>query len=334
MIFVTDKYLSTYYAGLNLAILATAIVLPFSALEMLIFCITTIILYLFASLDFPLTKWNMIFNNVYFLVLTSIISITASYLNSRNRFQEFILNHQLKSTIGKLRSTQAQLIQSEKINALGSLSAGLLHEINNPLNYTMTAIHMVKSDPQIIQDANLKEIVDDVEEGMGRIKRIIGDLRAFAYPSEADKQMHFLINEAVENAIRFTAHDLSDIKIVNEVDPKLYVTASKTHVVQILINLITNAVKAINKADHPGTITFSTKKENNRIVLLVTDNGVGMTEEILQKIFDPFFTTAEVGSGVGLGLSICHTIAKTHGGNLEATSEVGKGSVFYFDLPA
>jgi two-component system, sensor histidine kinase PhcS len=339
LIFLTKGSSSPYYAGLTLTIVAMSALLPWTFYESLFLCSVTLFLYLLMSLIYfkykePSYEISLIANNLFFLFSTNVFCVVASTLNSKLRFQEFFLNYQLKSTIGQLKSTQIQLIQSEKINALGSLSAGLLHEINNPLNYTMTAINMVKDDPHIKQDADLKEIVGDIEEGMNRIKRIIGDLRAFAYPSEADKQMQFPIYEAVEVSLRFTAHDLHDIKIINQVDNKLNVTASKTHIVQILINLITNATKAINKSDHSGLIVMDAKKENNRIVVSVADNGAGMDEETLQKIFDPFFTTAEVGNGVGLGLSICHTIAKTHGGNLYATSELGQGSVFYFDLPA
>jgi signal transduction histidine kinase len=241
-------------------------------------------------------------------------------------------NDELQSALQDLRTTQGQLIQSEKINALGNLAAGLLHEVNNPLNYTLTALQMVKMDPAINGDADLKDMVKDMEEGMGRIKAIITDLRAFAYPEESSKEVAFSIFSAVNNAIKFTSHDSKDVEIRNEISQDVMVNGSQTHIVQILINLITNAIKAIDKTDRKGLIIIRCKQDGNRIVIYVRDNGNGMSAETLKKVFDPFFTTRDVGEGMGLGLSICHTIAKTHGGSMSATSVENEGSEFYFDL--
>jgi C4-dicarboxylate-specific signal transduction histidine kinase len=271
-------------------------------------------------------------NNLFFLFSTSAFSVLAVYLNSKLRFKEFELNYNLKHTIEQLRSTQAQLVHSEKINAIGNLSAGLLHEVNNPLNYTMTALQIMKMDPHVSSDADLKDTMKDIEEGMSRIKHIVTDLRAFAYPQEADKKNQFAILSAIESALRFTAHDCKDIERIADIDPTLIVSASKTHIVQVLINLISNATKAINKTAKKGLIKIEAKLENNRIVISVSDNGTGMNQETLNKVFNPFFTTNEVGKGLGLGLSVSHTIIKNHGGNLLASSELGEGSKFYFDL--
>jgi two-component system sensor histidine kinase PhcS len=179
----------------------------------------------------------------------------------------------------------------------------------------------------------LKDTVKDIEEGMMRIKNIVTDLRAFAYPEEADKKNRFPILGAIENTLRFTASDSQDIEKIVKVPADLMVSASKTHIVQVLINLVSNAIKAINKAGRQkGIIEIEAKEENGRVTVSVSDNGTGMNEETLQKVFDPFFTTNEVGKGMGLGLSVSHTIIKNHGGNLSATSEFGKGSRFFFDL--
>lgn len=333
MIFVTDKYASTYYAALSVFIFSVAVILPLATSEMLFFCITTIVFYLIASFEWPLENQNILFNNLYFITLTSVISIIAIHLNSKFRFQEFCLKYNLKNSLSELRSTQAQLVHSEKINAIGNLSAGLLHEVNNPLNYTMTALQVMKMDPHVKTDPDLVDTMKDIEEGMGRIKTIVTDLRAFAYPEEADKKNQFPILSAVENALRFTAHECQDIERIVNVDPILAVSASKTHIVQVLINLISNATKAIIKSGkEKGVITIDTKEENGRVIIAVSDNGSGMNEDTLRRVFDPFFTTNEVGKGMGLGLSVSHTIVKNHGGNLSATSKLGEGSKFYFDL--
>ncbi|MFT6258242.1 MAG: signal transduction histidine kinase [Rickettsiales bacterium] len=246
-----------------------------------------------------------------------------------------ISNEDLATTLSTLQSTQSQLLHSEKINAIGNLSAGLLHEVNNPLNYTMTALQMMKMDPIFTTDEDLKETLADIEEGMGRIKSIVTDLHAFAHPDEASKKGNFLIHDAVNSVLKFTAHDCKDIKIENSIDKNLIVIGSSSHIVQILINLITNACKAIKHSQNSenGEINIFAKQTEDRALICVQDNGSGMNEETLNKIFNPFFTTNDVGEGIGLGLSICHTIVKNHDGSLKVESEIGKGSVFSFDLP-
>ena len=341
LIFITGESSSSpYYAGLSLTVVALSALLPWVLYETLLICcvmITTYMLNLILhSIIFKTEYLNAILvNNLFFLVSTSVFCIVANHLNAVLRFKEFCLNYELEEKNIKLRSTQAQLIQSEKINAIGSLSAGLLHEVNNPLNYTMTALQLIKMDPHVNSDADLKDTVSDIEEGMTRIKNIVTDLRAFAYPEEADKKNSFAFYEAVESTLRFTASECQDIVRIVNVPKDLMVTASKTHIVQVLINLISNGAKAIYKTGRgKGEIVIDARKsENGRVNISVSDDGIGMNEETLNKVFDPFFTTNEVGKGMGLGLSVSYTIIKNHGGNLAATSELGKGSKFYFDLP-
>lgn len=243
-------------------------------------------------------------------------------------------NIRLEQTLKDLEATQAQLIQSEKLNALGSLSAGLLHEINNPLNYSLTALQLLGSDPSIQGDELMREIVGDIQEGMDRIRTIVSDLRAFAYPTEAEKQGAFDLNEAVEAALRFTAHELKGIEVIQGLPVPAWVLGSKSHLTQVLINLLANAAKAIGAVTdgRAGTIRIEGEAREGRLWVRVSDNGVGMDEQTLGRIFDPFFTTRDVGEGMGLGLSICHTIVGNHQGRLTATSRLGEGTELSFDL--
>ncbi|MFY9973030.1 MAG: ATP-binding protein, partial [Chromatiaceae bacterium] len=240
----------------------------------------------------------------------------------------------LEQALFELERTQAQLIQSEKLNALGSLSAGLLHEINNPLNYSLTALQLLGSDATIQGDELMREIVGDIQEGMDRIRVIVSDLRTFAYPTEAEKQVTFDLNEALEAALRFTAYELKGIEVINGLPVPALVLGSKSHLTQVLINLLTNAVKAVGAvADgRVGVIRVQAEERDGRLHVRVSDNGVGMDEQTLSRIFDPFFTTRDVGEGIGLGLSICHTIVSNHQGILTATSRPGEGSELSFDL--
>ena len=248
-------------------------------------------------------------------------------LNSRNI--------ELKNTLNELRQTQSQLLQSEKLNALGKLSAGLLHEINNPLNYTLTALQIALNDPVITADEGLLEICQDVNDGMQRIKDIVTDLRAFAYPTEAQKESLFYFHEAMENALRFTSQEHKGITLVKRGCDETAIIGSQTHITQVLVNLIANASDAVHKADRgtAGAIEIDCHPEQGRLHVRIKDNGVGIARESLQYIFDPFYTTRDVGQGMGLGLSICHTIIKNHGGNLTADSEPGQWTAFEFDLP-
>ena len=243
-------------------------------------------------------------------------------------------NARLEQTLKDLEATQAQLIQSEKLNALGSLSAGLLHEINNPLNYSLTALQLLGSDPSIQGDELMREIVGDIQEGMDRIRTIVSDLRAFAYPTEAEKQGAFDLNEAVEAALRFTAHEVKGIEVIQGLPAPAMVLGSKSHLTQVLINLLANAAKAIGAVTdgRAGSIRIEGEEREGRLWVRVSDNGVGMDEQTLGRIFDPFFTTRDVGEGMGLGLSICHTIVSNHQGRLTATSRLGEGTELTFDL--
>lgn len=244
-------------------------------------------------------------------------------------------NETLQKTLTDLRMTQGQLIQSEKLNAIGSLSAGLLHEINNPLNYAIAALQLAQLEPAVEADELLKEIVADVDEGMQRIRAIVSDLRAFAYPSEMEKQIPFSFGAAVESALRFTASEIKEIDIERELSEKDQVVGSQTHIVQVLLNLITNAAEAIDdvKEQRRGHIRIRSEARQQRLHVWVRDNGVGMDRETLARVFDPFFTTRDVGEGMGMGLSICHTIIANHSGSLEAESEPGEWTEFHFELP-
>lgn len=244
-------------------------------------------------------------------------------------------NARLEQTLRELESTQAQLIQSEKLNALGSLSAGLLHEINNPLNYSLTALQLLGSDPSVQGDELAREIVGDIQEGMDRIRAIVSDLRAFAYPTEAQKQGTFDFNEAVEAALRFTAHELMGIEVSQCLPTPALISGSKSHLTQVLINIIANGAKAIGAVTdgRMGMIRIEGDERGGRFWVRVSDNGVGMDQQTMSRIFDPFFTTRDVGEGMGLGLSVCHTIVSNHQGRLTASSQPGEGTQLTFDLP-
>lgn len=243
-------------------------------------------------------------------------------------------NDELQSTLDELTMTQNHLIHSEKLNALGRLSAGLLHEINNPLNYTLTALDVVKNDPAVTSDEELKDIFSDIDEGLQRIHGIVSELRAFAYPSKGEQQI-FDLFKAIQGSIQMVAHERHDIAVHNEVDEELRVIGSRNHISQVLMNLLTNAFKAVHVVtnERSGEIRIRAEETEGRVYITVRDNGNGIPADTLERIFDPFYTTRDVGEGMGMGLSVCQTIIRNHGGELRVRSEEGAWTEFTFDLP-
>ena len=245
-------------------------------------------------------------------------------------------NSELVEALANLKAAESKLLHSEKLSAIGSLSAGLLHEVNNPLNYTITAAQILKRDPSIKGNDDMAEMVDDIIEGMDRIKAIVKDLHTFAYPDEVDKEQVFLLADAVRSALRFTASEKGSIHIEVDIPDQLEVLGSISHIVQVLVNLIINATKAIHaipdKKDGSIVITAKTTlitkssvgqdSAEPRVLVSVRDNGTGIEQETISRIFEPFYTTRDVGEGLGMGLSICHTIIRNHGGTIDVKSNV------------
>ena len=242
-------------------------------------------------------------------------------------------NQELETTIKKLQDTEVQLVQSEKMNALGKLSAGLLHEINNPLNFTLMALQLAEQEAG--ENESLKDTLKDIGQGMGRIRGVISDLRTFAYPTKAGDREEFLIDDALTTAMRLTAHELGETPLEREGLGSVKVNAGKTQVVHVLMNLLVNAAQATRatKAQRSPRITVQCQRKGDRVEISVRDNGTGVKAEIIPRLCDPFFTTKDVGQGMGLGLSICHTIIKNHGGQIVITSEEGQWTQVAFDLP-
>ena len=244
-------------------------------------------------------------------------------------------NEELENTLGELKKTQSSLVQSEKLNALGTLSAGLLHEVNNPLNYVITALQLIKKEPEVEQSDDLQDYFSDIDEGVERIKNIVSDLHTFAHPSAVDVKKSFSLNAAVDSAMRFTAQDCKGIDVSKSLDSKDTLLGSQGHIIQVLVNLLSNAARAVRElnVERAPKIDIRSESRNGRVFISVEDNGIGMTEEIMQRVFEPFFTTQDVGGGMGLGLSICHTITQNHGGSITVQSELGQWTRFTFDIP-
>jgi C4-dicarboxylate-specific signal transduction histidine kinase len=230
-------------------------------------------------------------------------------------------------------------VQTEKLASLGRLSAGIIHEINNPLNYATTGLFSLKKKAGLLTGRDredFNEVLVDVEDGLQRVKSIVGDLRSF---SHQDNQQLDEVNvaDAVAATLRFLSHEArGKVHLETEIPRDLHVPANKNKLIQVLINLVQNAIDAslarMDKPERP-TIRISAGEAGGVVSLRVRDNGVGISKENLGKIFDPFFTTKDVGKGMGLGLSICYRLLDHFGARITADSEPGRFTEFCITFP-
>ena len=248
-------------------------------------------------------------------------------------------NAKLTETLELLKATETQLVQSEKVASLGRLSAGIIHEINNPLNFAATGLYVLKNQGERLareEPQEFTEVLRDIEEGVTRVKNIVSDLRTFTHPN-AEQFDIVPIGEVVTSALRLLSTEWKEkVRIDQEVPSDLMCRANKNKLTQVFVNLIQNALDALkNKSEDGGqpVIRISGQRQENKIVVSVRDNGEGIDPQNLAKIFDPFFTTRDVGKGMGMGLSICYRIIQELQGNISVTSERGKYCEFTIELP-
>jgi signal transduction histidine kinase len=248
-------------------------------------------------------------------------------------------NQVLEATIEQLKETEVQLVHSEKLASLGRMSAGIIHEINNPLNYAKTGLYVLRNiidSPSTDEKEASLEVLQDIQEGIDRIDRIVSDLRIFTHPNVTQIE-RIQVAELVTSALRLLSHELHNKAAVeNEISSDQTIWANRNQVTQVLVNLLQNAVYALAKkasTEKPPTIWLRALQDYEHSLVIVRDNGEGISPENLPKIFDPFFTSKDVGEGMGLGLSICYRIMQQHGGSIEVRSEQGVYSEFTLRFP-
>ncbi len=243
-------------------------------------------------------------------------------------------NEALATALEKLGAAETELVQREKMKAVVRMAGGILHEINNPLNYTLTAASLAL-DRCPANDGELREILMDVQAGMIRVRDIVTDLRAFADPGSSTRRDLLELDDVVEQALRFTAHELEGIRVELSIEKPCPIYGSRSELIQVLTNLLLNAASAVHSrtAEHQGTIGVFGQVRGDHTHVEVRDNGTGITADLLEKIFDPFVTTREVGRGMGLGLSICHTLITAHGGEIAVRSQEGSWTEVRLELP-
>lgn len=244
-------------------------------------------------------------------------------------------NRELRGTLKSLRATQTMLVQSEKMASLGTLTAGVAHEINNPLNYISGAyqgldIYFKKTGDN--KDKEVSLFMDAIREGVERISGIVRGLNQFTrQTSKMDEDC--VIHSILDNCLMMLNSQIIDrIDVVKLYSKKsLVIKGNVGKLNQAFINILLNGIQAI---DNSGIISIRTGLNiKGSVIIEIADSGIGIREDDIKKVTDPFYTTKDPGKGTGLGLSITHTIIKEHGGRLLFDSEWGKGTTVKVVLP-
>ena len=243
----------------------------------------------------------------------------------------------LKRSRIELKESQEALIQADKLAALGTLSAGVAHEINNPISGIKNCINRINKDQKNIEQ-NTKYIVL-IKDAVGKIEGVVSRLLTFSRKQDI-KFEKININKVIENSIKLTSHKL----ITNNVSTNLnyteeyFVTGDFNHLEQVFVNLILNSLDAIiekkeNYSKIQGEISISINSTSEKIYIHLKDNGIGIPENVKDKIFNPFFTSKKEGKGTGIGLSISYNLIEEHKGNITFSSSINKGTEFIIELP-
>ncbi len=285
-----------------------------------------------------------------------LLRTSASLIKQRNK---------LSALNRKLEEAQNQLLQSEKMAAIGQLAAGVAHEINNPIGYVNSNVSSLEGyisemlkllsayeecdslldhnhelaqplkqakndvDLEYLKE-DLTDLISESKEGLVRVKRIVQDLKDFSHVDECEWQATD-IHQGIDSTINVVNNEIKyKAEVVKNYAELPLVTCLSSQINQVIMNLLINAAHAI---EEHGIITITTGTEENGIWLEIEDTGSGIPEEKIGRIFEPFFTTKPVGSGTGLGLSLSYNIIQKHKGKISVESELGKGTKFHIWLP-
>jgi len=242
-----------------------------------------------------------------------------------------------------LRKSQAQLRMADRLATVGTLSAGVAHEINNPLAYTLANLAFVRDAltrlPDSLPGVDLPELrasIAEANEGAERVRRIVKDMKVLSRMDD-DRIGVVDVEAALDASLNMAIHELRHrAQVVKDYGRVPLVRCNEGRLVQVFLNLLVNASQAIaGNAPERNEVRLATCIDGRgQIAVEISDTGMGIPEEVLPRIFDPFFTTKPVGVGTGLGLSICHSLITAMGGAIEVASKVGVGTRFLIVLPA
>ncbi len=254
-------------------------------------------------------------------------------------------NEQLERALRDLRENEQQLVQAEKMASLGQLTAGIAHELNNPIGFIGASLLPLKRDISYLINTYLPENQDDVvvelkeeiesllraiEDGAKRTSDIVKGLRTFSRLDEHELKLTD-IHEGIDATLILLRSKIGDaITIHKNYGPIPKIMCLPGPLNQVFMNILVNAIQAIQG---PGTITITTSQQADNVLVSIRDTGGGISDELINRIFEPFFTTKPIGVGTGLGLSICYDIIKKNNGDITVQSKIGVGTEFIITLP-
>jgi two-component system, NtrC family, sensor kinase len=276
---------------------------------------------------------------------------------------ERLRNVELARALEELKHAQTQLVHSEKMASLGQLTAGLAHEINNPVNFIRASTSPLRRDldevravitralsdePAEVRErverrmqelevdelrAEIDSLMRGIEEGASRTAEIVKGLRTFSRLDE-DHLKEVDLHEGIDSTLTLLRPRLGTITVVRDYGDIPLVECNPGQINQVVMNLLTNAVQAIDAHSHgAGTVTITTRATDDAVTIAVADTGGGIPDDVRARIFEPFFTTKAIGAGTGLGLSISYGIIEQHGGTIDVASAPGEGTTFTVTLP-
>lgn len=233
----------------------------------------------------------------------------------------------------RLDIVKAQLVHSEKLSAIGQLLAGVVHEINNPLSGIVGYSELLLTG--IASPEKSRKYIENIQQCAHLCQNIVQKLLTFSR-KQAPKRKYIQIGKIVESTLELLQHEIKKhavhvtIQFADNMPPA---NVDVSQIQQVFLNIITNAVQAMQQQDHLPTITVKSEFDDRSIRISFIDNGPGIPKDNLQQIFEPFFTTKPEGKGTGLGLSVCYEIIQEHGGDIYVSSEPQKGTRFVVELP-
>lgn len=259
----------------------------------------------------------------------------------------FIYNKRIKKEMtektARVKDAEAQIVHMEKMASLGTLAAGIAHEINNPLGFLISNLQnlkdyslkleqivpaQAKENQYLVED--FKAMTQEALDGAVRIKKIVSDLRTFSRRSES-QNIAVDVNRIVESVLAIVWNEIKyKVTLVKDYQAKTNILGDPTELSQVFLNIVINANQAMTDTDK-GTISINTYEDGAKVYIKMADTGSGIPPEVLPKIFDPFFSTK--AKGTGLGLSVTYNIVKHHGGDIKVESKVGAGTTFIVELP-